>query len=84
MARTFRHLYAQIASFENLWLAYRKTLRGKRCKDAAVAFDMAAEENILELQRELIGKTYRPGGYRHFYVYEPKRRRISAAPAVRT
>jgi retron-type reverse transcriptase len=80
MAKTFRHLYEQVVSFENLWLAYRKTLRGKRYKEAAVGFDADAEENILQLQRELKEKTYRPGGYRHFYVYEPKRRRISAAP----
>ena len=80
MARTFRNLYPQVVSFENLWLAYRKTLRGKRYKEAAIAFDMAAEENILQLQRELKEKTWRPGGHGHFYVYEPKRRRISAAP----
>ncbi|MCK6581391.1 MAG: reverse transcriptase/maturase family protein [Anaerolineae bacterium] len=34
----------------------------------------------MRLQAELIGKTYAPGGYHHFYIHEPKRRKISAAP----
>ena len=28
----------------------------------------------------MIGGTYEPGAYRHFYVFEPKQRKISAAP----
>jgi hypothetical protein len=80
MAKTFRHLYERVVSFENLWLAYRKARRGKRYKVPAAWFDMEVERNVLALQKELVEKTYRPGGYHHFYVYEPKRRRISAAP----
>ena len=30
--------------------------------------------------RELLGGTYRPGGYRNFVVHEPTERKISAAP----
>ena len=36
------------------------------------------EENLIELQNELIWKTYKVGRYRMFYVYEPKRRLIMA------
>jgi len=32
------------------------------------------------LQRELHGHTYRPGPYVNFYIHDPKRRLISAAP----
>jgi len=32
------------------------------------------------LQEELAQQTYRPGPYRSFYIHEPKRRLISAAP----
>jgi retron-type reverse transcriptase len=80
MARTFRHLYDQVVSFENLWRAYEKTRRGKRYREPAACFDMDAEANLLQLQAELKQQTYRPGAYRHFHVYEPKKRRISAAP----
>jgi len=34
----------------------------------------------LQLQRELQTRTYQPGGYRTFEIYEPKQRIISAAP----
>jgi retron-type reverse transcriptase len=80
MAKTFRHLYEQVVSFENLWRAYEKTRRGKRYQEPAAAFDMEAEANLLQLQAELRQQTYRPGAYHHFHVYEPKKRLISAAP----
>ncbi len=38
------------------------------------------ESNLLRLQRELIEGTYETGEYRHFFIREPKPRKISAAP----
>jgi RNA-directed DNA polymerase len=38
------------------------------------------EDNLVQLQAELRGKSYRPGAYASFYIHEPKRRLISAAP----
>jgi len=43
-------------------------------------FDFNAESELLRLQEELLTQTYRPGPYRHFYIHEYKRRKISAAP----
>jgi len=34
----------------------------------------------VQLRQELVGKTYAPGSYYSFYIHEPKRRLISAAP----
>jgi retron-type reverse transcriptase len=34
----------------------------------------------LNLKEELINKTYNPGGYRYFRVYDPKERQIAVAP----
>ena len=34
----------------------------------------------MRLQADLQRKTYTPGGYHHFFIHEPKRRKISAAP----
>ncbi len=34
----------------------------------------------MRLQTELQNKTYQPGAYTHFYIHEPKHRKISAAP----
>ena len=37
-------------------------------------------DRLLALQSELRTGTWKPGGYVHFTIHEPKRRRISAAP----
>jgi RNA-directed DNA polymerase len=80
MAKTFKNLYEQVASFENLWLAYRKARRGKRYGVPAASFDRHAEESVMQIQKELISGCWTPGNYRNFYIYEPKKRLISAAP----
>ncbi len=73
-------LYRQLCSWDNLLLAWRKAARGKRGRGPAAAFEFRLEDNLLQLQQELRDKAYQPGQYRSFYVHEPKRRLISAAP----
>ncbi len=73
-------MYAQLCSWDNLLLAYRKAAKGKRGLAPAAAFEFRLEDNLLALQRELLDQTYRPGAYTSFYIHEPKRRLISAAP----
>lgn len=43
-------------------------------------FNYNLETAILTLQQQLINKTYQPGKYRSFRIFEPKPRLISAAP----
>ena len=43
------------------------------------AFEYQAADRILELRDELLSGAYRPGPYTHFFIHEPKRRKISAA-----
>jgi RNA-directed DNA polymerase len=78
--KSYRHLYPQIVDFENLYQAYRKARRGKRGRDPAAAFERVQEEELFSLQEELKTFTYQPGPYQSFYIHEPKRRLISAAP----
>jgi retron-type reverse transcriptase len=73
-------LYAQVCSFENLYLAYRKARRGKRGKASVAEFEFDQEEGLLRLQEELVSGAWRPGPYHSFYIHDPKRRLISAAP----
>lgn len=80
MAITYRNLWPQVISWENLLAAWHRCRRHKRYRAEAVRFDFAWESHLLQLQRELTDGTYQPGGYRNFYVLEPKRRKISAAP----
>jgi RNA-directed DNA polymerase len=73
-------LYEQVCDWENLLLAYRKAAKGKRGHAPAAAFEYHLEDNLLHIQTELQDRTYRPGRYESFYIHEPKRRLISAAP----
>lgn len=78
--KSFKNLYPQIYEFKNLWLAARKAQKGKRYLPYVLDFNREFEKNLLMLQDQLHKKTYQPGAYQTFYIYEPKRRMISAAP----
>lgn len=67
-------------AWDNLLRSYRKAARGKRGRLAAAAFEHRLADRLIELQDDLIGQRYAPGQYHHFYIHEPKRRKISAAP----
>lgn len=74
------NFYPQIYAFENLWLAAKKAQKGKRTRTDVARFNLRLESELLQLRDQLQFQTYRPGGYRQFFVYEPKKRLISAAP----
>ncbi len=78
--QNFGEMYARICSWDNLRLAHREAARGKRGKHAAAAFEYNLADNLLALQGELETRTYQPGAYYSFYIHDPKRRLISAAP----
>ena len=78
--KTYNNLYPQIYSFHNLLWAFKKAQRCKRDRPPVMKFRQNLEPNLFQLQEELIYKTYRPGEYRCFYVYDPKTRLIMAAP----
>ncbi len=71
---------AGLSSWDNLLLAYHKAAKGKRGNPNVAAFEHRLEDNLLRLENELRTQSYRPGKYTSFYIHEPKRRLISAAP----
>ncbi|MDI6769948.1 MAG: RNA-directed DNA polymerase, partial [Anaerolineales bacterium] len=73
-------LQERLTDWENLRRAYENASRGKRGRGATAAFELLLADNLLQLQNELQEKTYQPGGYNSFYIHEPKKRLISAAP----
>ena len=78
--KTYNRLFQQMCSFENLLNAAQKAQRGKRFQAEVARFNFHLEKELYHLQAELQTQTYRPGEYREFYIYEPKLRKISAAP----
>ncbi|MCB0027289.1 MAG: hypothetical protein KDE28_05245 [Anaerolineales bacterium] len=73
-------MFDQLVSWPNLYLAFRKAAKGKRGLPNVAAFEYSLEENLLTLQEQLISGCYVPGAYHSFWIHEPKRRLISAAP----
>jgi RNA-directed DNA polymerase len=73
-------LFEQIASFENLWRAFRKASRGKRARPDVAEFEYHLEGWLLRLRQQLLSKRYTPASYRRFTFADPKPRAISAAP----
>ena len=61
-------------------LAYRKAAKGKRAKGSAAAFEHQSADRLLQLQTRLTDFSYKPAGYVHFMIHEPKQRLVSAAP----
>lgn len=49
------NLMDAICSFENLYAAYQEAAKGKRYRDEVIAFTQNLEENLIQLQRELMG-----------------------------
>lgn len=45
--KSYRHLYEQVCTWENLYGAWRRARRGKRGREPAATFEFNLEENLL-------------------------------------
>ena len=73
-------IYSEIISKENLYRSAYRAAKARRYTDAVAEFNFHLEERIDELHQQLKAQTYRHGKYRVFTVYDPKERKIAAAP----
>jgi len=78
--KKLKDLYLKICSFENLTEAYKQARKCKRYRKEVLEFTANLEENLVNIQNELIWKTYQVGRYKEFFVYDPKKRLIMALP----
>ena len=78
MAKTYNNLWQEFVDFENLYNAYKLARKGKRYRYESLEFIKDLEVNIITLQNQLIWNMYNPSTMRQFYVFEPKKRLISA------
>ena len=74
------HLFEQVAALDNLERAARCAQRGKRYRPDVLRFHYHEERNLLALRDRLIAGDWQPSDHRHFKIFEPKPRLISAAP----
>lgn len=80
MGKKYKRLFEQITTRENFDLAYQKTRKGKRRSFSYLEFKEYGALNLEALRQEVADGDYSIGGYRQFFVYEPKMRLISALP----
>ena len=71
-------LYEQIYQFENILSAAYQCRKGESKKQSTLDFFDNLEENVIQIQNELMWNEFTVSPYHHFFVFEPKRRLISA------
>lgn len=71
--------HLSLISIGNLFQAWEGFRRGKRKKHDVMVFERHLEDNLFDLHSKLKSRQYRHGGYREFYVNDPKRRHIHKA-----
>ena len=82
MAKTIRNEYKKYLTYENLMKAHKQSRKQKGCKKEIILFNLKQEEYILWLLEQLKNRTYKHGGYKVFYITQPKLRKIQASKYI--
>lgn len=77
--KTYKRIFKEICSIENLNLAFQKARKNKSKKLYVIEFEKDKEGNIKSLQEELIYKIYKPIRLKKFVIRDPKTRIIHAS-----
>ena len=75
--KTFKSIYENVCSPENLILAWRKARRGKTKRPYVIEFENDLAGNLLKIHEELESQAYKPRPLETFILRDPKTRRIS-------
>lgn len=78
MGKKYRNLIESVADMSNLYNAYNRASKGKRYSHGHLEFKEHLHANLLNISTAILDNTYRPSPPRLFFVYEPKKRQISA------
>lgn len=73
------HTHNDIIKLENLLLAWKEFIIGKKSKKDVQIFSRYLMDNIVSLNQDLSSRAYQHGGYESFFVNDPKRRHIHKA-----
>jgi RNA-directed DNA polymerase len=75
----FIHNYDTIISLENLLVAWKEFVKGKKQRKDVQEFGRNLMANIISLHNDLVAKTYKHSSYEAFNVSDPKPRNIHKA-----
>ena len=74
-------MHDKICSMTNLYIAAKKTTKGKKSKLSASKFWFHQEQELYKIQKSLEDESYSFGGYKEFEINDKGvKRKISAAP----
>lgn len=73
------HKFEDIVSIDNLLLAWREFVGGKRNRKDVQEFSFSLMDNIISLHNDLENLTYKHGKYQAFRINDPKPRNIHKA-----
>ena len=71
--------FEKIISVEDLLVAWKEFLKGKKSRKDVQEFQLYLMNNIIDLHTDLKSKTYTHGGYEAFNISDPKPRNIHKA-----
>ena len=72
-----KNIYCQLTQFEVLHGAWLRAKKGRGDRNEIMLFERSLEPELFKLQDELLTGEYKTSGYKEFYVYEPKKRKIT-------
>ncbi len=78
--KRINNLYDNFSSIENLLHADKIARKGKSKQKGIINFDKKFENNIADLYKELVNKTYKTSPYKNRTITEKKEREISILP----
>lgn len=79
MPKRINNIYDEKLTYENLMKAHLESRKGKSYRNNIIKFNQKQEEYIYWIYEQLKNQTYKHGGYKVFYVTEPKKRKIEAS-----
>lgn len=77
--KSYGGLYERVYSDDNLRIALKKAMRGKKERKDARLFAANADGELESISTDLKSGQYRPGAYNQFRIKDPKPRLISCA-----
>lgn len=80
MSKRLNNIFRQKIKFKNIYEAYRRASILKHKNKEVILFEMDLAQNLYDILKDLYFQKYKPGIYRKFVVYEPKKREIMALP----
>ena len=80
MPKKYKMGFINSVTYEKMYKAYLNARKAKRYRRDVILFNLRYEERLSIICKKIKSGKYEFGKFKEFYVYDPKKRRILAAP----